>query len=142
MQENFEQIIDEYYFPGIKKRLKIIIANCKICRENKYQRRPAKVEVAPTPIPDYPGQILHMDILITNKSHFLTCIDKFSKFAITIPIASRNGVDVKIALLQVISRFKDVKLVVSDNERSFQSNLISTFLRDHCGAEQFFVTYA
>lgn len=136
MQENFQQIIDEYYVPGIKKKLTVTIENC---RENKYQRRPVKTEVASTPIPDYPGQILHMDILITNKSHFLTCIDKFSKFATTIPIASRNSLDVKTALLQIMNKFKNVKLVVSDNERSFQSNTIGTFLRDHFNAEQFFI---
>lgn len=139
LQENFEQILEEYYFPGIKKMLKSTIENCKICRENKYQRRPAKAEVAATPIPDYPGHILHIDILITNKSHFLTCVDKFSKFAMIIPIASRNSLDVKNGLLQIMTRFKDVKIVVSDNERSFQSNMIGSFLRDHFGAEQFFV---
>ena len=38
-----------------------------------------------------------------------------------------------------MSRFRKVKIVVSDNEKAFQSNLISTFLRDHFGAEQFFI---
>lgn len=139
VQENFEQIISEYYFPGIKKRLKFVVSNCKICRENKYQRRPAREMMVPTPIPEYPGHILHVDILITNKCYFLTCVDKFSKFAILVPIASRNSMDIKAALFQILNRFGNVKLIVSDNEKSFKSNLIGTFLRDHYGVEQFFV---
>lgn len=140
LQENFGQIIGEYYFPGIKKMLKSIIANCKICLENKYQRKPSNTGIAPTPIPDYPGQILHIDILITNKTNFLTCVDKFSKFAMVIPISSRNSLDIKTALLQMLNKFKNVKLVVSDNERAFQSNVIGTLLRDHFGSEQYFIS--
>lgn len=139
VQENFLQIIEDYYFPGIKKMLKSVIANCKICMENKYQRKPCNTEIAPTPIPDFPGQILHIDILITNKANFLTCLDKFSKFATVTPIASRNSLDIKTALLQVLNKFRNVKLVVSDNERAFKSSLIGTTLRDHFGAEQYFV---
>lgn len=125
LQENYEQIINEYYFPGIKKMLKMVIANCKICKD--------------TPIPEYPGHILHIDILITNKSNFLTAIDKFSKFALIVPIASRSAIDIKTALSQILNRFGNVRLIVSDNEKSFKSSLIGTFLRDYYGAEQHFV---
>lgn len=88
--------------------------------ENKYQRNPCNNVIAPTPIPEYPGNIFHIDILITNKSNFLTAIDNFSKFAVLVPIASRNAVDIKTALFQILNRFENVKLVVSDNERSFK----------------------
>lgn len=107
--------------------------------ENKYQRNPCNNVIAPTPIPEYPGNIFHIDILITNKSNFLTAIDNFSKFAVLVPIASRNAVDIKTALFQILNRFENVKLVVSDNERSFKSSLIGAFLRDYYGAEQHFV---
>lgn len=139
LQENFQQIIDEYYFPGIKKRLKYIIANCRICKENKYQRKPQKVELAETPIPCYPGEVLHIDIIITDKQHFLTCIDKFSKFAIVIPIASRSSTDIKTALFQIMNRYREVKVIISDNEKSFKSSAVSTFIRDHFKTEQFFI---
>lgn len=139
LQENFRQIINEYYFPGVKKMLKYVITNCKICKENKYQRKPPNVGIAATPIPSYPGEVLHMDILITNKLNFLTCLDKFSKFAIVLPINSRSSIDTKIGLLQVLNRFKGVKTIVSDNERAFCSNALGIFLRDHLDVQQFFV---
>lgn len=46
---------------------------------------------------------------------------------------------IKTALFQILNRFGNVKLIVSDNEKSFKSSLVETFLRDHYGAEQFFV---
>lgn len=136
--ENFQQIINEYYFPGIKKKLKYIISNCKICKENKYQRKPQKAVMTETPIPSYPGEILHVDIIITDKQHFLSCVDKFSKFAIVIPIASRSSIDVKMALFQIMNRYRKVRILVSDNEKSLKSGAIAAFLRDHFGTEQFF----
>ena len=139
LKENFRQIIEEYYFPGIKEKLKYVIVYCKICRENNYQRKPSKINIAETAIPTYPGEILHIDIIITDKQHFLSSIDKFSKFAVMIPISSRSSVDIKVGICQVMSRFRKVKIVVSDYEKAFQSNLISTFLRDHFGVEQFFI---
>ncbi len=35
LHTNFKQIISNYFFPNIKKLLKSIIWNCKICLENK-----------------------------------------------------------------------------------------------------------
>lgn len=139
LQENFKQIISEYYFPNIRKALKTIIANCKICLENKYQRKPPNPEIGKTPIPNYPGEILHIDILITDKQNFLTVIDKFSKFAVVKPIASRSTIDIKEALLQTIGLFKNTKTIVSDNERAFGSNTIKTLLRDLFNIKQYFI---
>ena len=138
-QENFHQISQEYFFPKIRSILKEIISNCKICKENKYQRKPPKPKICKTPIPQYPGEILHIDIFTTDKQHFFTTLDKFSKFAITIPINSRATTDIKSALIQVLSTFQNTKTIVSDNEKAFKSEAIKTFLRDHFGIQQFFV---
>ena len=139
LQENFLQISSEYYFPNIKKTLQTIIANCRECRENKYQRNPPKPEVGKTPIPEKPGEILHIDVFSTGKQHFLTSIDKFTKFATIIPINSRATIDIKNALLLILNRFKNTKLLISDNEKAFQSAIISSMLKNHFNIEQFFV---
>lgn len=137
--ENFRQISREYYFPDIKKLLKSTITNCKICLENKYQRKPPEPGIGKTPIPQLPGEILHMDIFITGKQLFLTCVDKFSKFAIVKPITSRSTVDIKYALLEVLLAFNNTKVIVSDNEKAFQSNAIKVLLRDRFSIDQFFI---
>lgn len=61
---------------------KIVINNCVVCNENKYDRHPAKPEIKVTPIPQFPGQIVHLEIFITNNHSVLAPIDKSSKFAV------------------------------------------------------------
>lgn len=137
--ENVKQISSQYFFPKIADLLKPIITSCKICLENKYQRKPPKPEIGKTPIPDYPGHILHIDLFYTGKQYFLTCIDKFSKFAICVPISSRATVDIIPALLQILNQFNNTKLIVSDNEGAFESAAIKTILRNNFNIDQFFV---
>lgn len=139
LKENLNQIKDQYYFPKMVELLKPIVTNCRICSENKYQRHPPKQEIGATPIPNLPGEILHFDLFYTAKQHFLTCIDKFSKFAIAYPIASRSTIDIKPGFLQILGIFKNTKLLVSDNEKAFESNTIKTLLSNQYGIKQFFV---
>lgn len=139
LKENVKQISTQYFFPKISQLLRPIVTNCKICLENKYQRKPPKQEIGSTPIPNYTGEILHIDIFFTSKQYFLTCIDKFSKFAIVHPINSRSTIDIKPALLQILSSFRNTKIIVSDNEKAFESSSLKILLRDHYGIEQFYV---
>ena len=139
LKENFQQIISEYYFPKIRTSLQTIISNCKICHENKYQRHPPRTEMGKTPIPENPGEILHLDIFSTDKLLFLTCVDKFSKFAIVQQIASRAIVDIKNAIAQILLTFPRTKIIVSDNEKSFCSNTVKNFLLNNYSITQFFI---
>lgn len=131
LRENTQQVLRDYFFPNIRKKLMQIITNCSICNEAKYQRHPPREEIGKTPIPSYTGEILHIDIYSTDKVHFITCLDKFSKFASVSEIKSRAIVDIKEPLLQILNFFKDTKIIVCDNEKSFNSQTIKTLLRDY-----------
>jgi len=58
-----------------------VVACCKVCNKAKYDRRPKRQDLGSTPIPSHVGEMLHFDVLSTDKKIFLTCIDKFSKFS-------------------------------------------------------------
>ena len=135
LKENIQQIMLDYYFPDIRRKLKHIISSCKTCQEAKYSRHPRKHLISETPIPTAIGEILHVDIYNTNKKFFLTCLDKFSKFAVVKPINSRAIVDVKPALLEVLNFFGNTKTVVCDNEKSLNSETIKTLIKNNFGAE-------
>ena len=79
--ENRMQILRKYYFPMMASKISNLIKLCTICKENKYERHPNNQEIHATPIPDYPGHTIHIDIFSTEKQLVLTAIDKFSKFA-------------------------------------------------------------
>ena len=108
-----------------------IVSTCKICARAKYDRHPKRHKISETTIPSYVGEILHIDIYSTDKTHFLTCIDKFSKFAIVQPIESRTIHDVKIPILQLINTFPAVKIIYCDNEKSINSTAITTLLHSY-----------
>lgn len=126
-QVNVQAILRDYYFPKIGKLGKETASNCRICKESKYERHPVKQQLGKTPIPSAPGVRLHIDIFSTDRKYFLTCVDKFSKFAIAIPIQSRNTLDVSAAMLQIINYFPNVRFIYSDNEGSFNSHSLQDF---------------
>jgi len=130
-QENVKQILRDYFFPKMLRLATETTLNCKTCSMAKYKRHPSKQVVAETPIPSFVGEILHIDIFSTDGTLFLTCIDKFSKFATVQAIASRAIVDVKSPLLQIINFFPIVKTIYCDNERSFNSETIKSILLNH-----------
>ena len=66
------------FFPKIKAKINGLVKQCKICIESKYDRHPIKSILRVTPLPQYPGQIVHIYVYITNKR---TEIDNFSKLA-------------------------------------------------------------
>lgn len=135
LRENINQILEDYYFPNMRKLLKHIIATCKTCQEAKYSRHPQKQQIAETPIPSSIGEILHVDIYSTNKLFFLTCLNKFSKFAVVKPIASRAIIDVKPAFLETLNLFGNTRVVVCDNEKSFNSETVRTLIKKNFGAD-------
>lgn len=112
-----------------------VATNCKICAKNKYDRHPQKQEMGTTPIPSGIGEMIHIDIFSTAGKYFLTAVDKFSKFALVQPIASRTIADVKAPILQIVNSFPEVKSVYCDNEPSFSSETIRSLLANHFGVE-------
>lgn len=130
-QENTKQILEDYFFPKMEKKAKQFAANCRTCSKAKYSRHPQKQLIAQTPIPTYCGEILHIDIFSTGSKYFLTCIDKFSKFAIVQTLRSRTIVDVKPQLLQILNMFSGTKTVYCDNEKSLNSHSIKSTIKNH-----------
>lgn len=105
-----------------------IAANCRICATSKHDRHPRKQEIGKTPIPSYAGEMLRIDVYSTAGKYFLTCIDKFSKFAVVQPIRSRAIEDIKAPLLQLLNIFPKTKAIYCDNEKSLNSETINSML--------------
>lgn len=128
--ENKTQLLTKFYFPQMHSKIKKITSLCKICKENKYDRHPNKVKIQETPIPQYPGQIIHIDVFITEKKSILTAIDKFSKLAQVKILKSRSTEDIKEPLRELLLAFGMPQMVVMDNEKSFSSASIIFMLEN------------
>jgi len=80
-----------------------------------------------TPIPSYTGEI---EIFSTDKKHFLTCVDKLSKFSLVQLVLSRTIVDVTGPLLQHENLFPKIRTIYCDNDAAFNSETISSLLKN------------
>lgn len=129
-QENRLQIIEKYYFPRMNSKIKQLVKQCTTCRQNKYDRHPNNPVLKPTPIPQYPGHTLHIDIYSTEKHLVLTALDKFTKFAQARILKSRAIEDVRKPLREILFFFGVPKSVVIDNERSLNSASIVFMMED------------
>lgn len=136
-KENRIQILEKYFFPSLSRKLKKINKLCLICKQNKYDRHPNKVPIQPTPIPKYPGEIVHIDIFSTEGKLVITAIDKFAKYAITKTINSKSIEDVRQPIRDIIFGFGIPKVIVFDNEKSFNSASILSMLQNEFGINVF-----
>ena len=69
--------------------------------------------------------------MFLEKLIFLTCIDKFSKFAQVRPIESRAAVDLVPAVKKVLTKYKLPETVVMDNEKSFMTGDLVNFFNEN-----------
>lgn len=136
-QENKIQILEKHYFPRMSRKINNILKNCTICKENKYDRHPNNQIINPTPIPNYPGHILHIDIFLTNKTLVLTAIDKFTKLAQAKIIKSRSVEDIRRPLRDLLFFFSVPEVVVIDNEKSLNSITIIAMMEDELNIRVF-----
>ena len=59
IEENKRKILRKFYFPKITQKIRDFIKVCDACNTCKYDRRPLKVQLQETPIPNHPFEILH-----------------------------------------------------------------------------------
>ena len=122
--ENKMQILEKAYFPSMFSKNKRILKLCSTCKRNKYDRHPSQPRLNATPIPNYPGQVIHIDIFSTDRKLVLTAIDKFSKYAQTKILQGKSIEDIRRPLRDILFFYGVPKTVVMDNEKSLNSATI------------------
>jgi len=123
------QILERFYLPKMASRIKTQVSSCQVCKMFKYDRHPNKPELQLTPIPTYPCEILHIDLFTLENHKFLSCIDKFSKFAKLFPIDSKSSIHLRENLIEVLHYFTAPKTLVSDNERGLLCPTVLNYLQ-------------
>lgn len=131
INETFTHLRREYYFPNLKSKITYYINNCKLCNENKYDRKPPKQNFELTETPSQPLEIIHMDIFYLDSAKFLTIIDKFSRFGQAYEIQTRNSNHIIEALAQYIAHYGQPKTIVVDSEKGFDSIRFRQFCENY-----------
>lgn len=127
IQETFNAIKNKIYYPKLMELIQIIINQCEVCQEVKYDRRPIKPKLQHTETPTDINEIIHIDTYIIMKNIFLTVIDKFSKFGSAYYLTDRNHLTLIEQLEEHFAKVGKPKKIVADNE--FHSIYIKEFLQ-------------
>lgn len=130
-KENALQMLKNFYFPKMHKIIQQFVKTCEICKTEKYERNPQKYLHVKTPIPNYPSEIIHIDIFVYDQNNlYISSIDKFSKFLKIRPIKSKSILDVQDVLIQLLFDWDVPAQIIMDNESSFVSNVIEQRIRN------------
>lgn len=129
LKENKRQILQNYFFPELERKLKIFISSCDTCKRSKYDRNPPKL-IQKSTFGDTVFDRIHIDVFFMKGQKWLTIVDSFSKFANIISIQTRTIVDMKRAITEHIRQFGRPKTIVCDQEPSFKSIDFIGFLND------------
>lgn len=124
IDENRNQILREYYFPGLTAKIREYVKTCDVCNVSKYDRKPLFVEIDQLPLAGSPYEIIHLDIFQIEKKYFLSSLDRFSKHGRMLPIDSRQTVHVAEPFWDALTSFVVPKMVVVDNEAAFKTPAI------------------
>lgn len=121
-KNNVLEISERHFWPEMRKDCKKYAVKCEICLTEKYERHPKKETLKPTPIPDGPGQSIHMDMFHLNKRLFISTSDRFSKyfFLREVPNKSNIALVVEEILTQI---FPECKEIMTDNDIIFNSHM-------------------
>ena len=130
INENYNVLIKDFYFPQMKTKLRKFINLCKTCKVAKYDRKPYQIILAETPLPKRPMDILHIDIFISKPDIFISAVDKLSRYGILVSIKSRSIPDVRKGLIKIFTTFGAPRTLVSDNEPSLKSAEIRGLLEE------------
>lgn len=120
----------KYYFPNLKNQITKITNNCETCNL-KIERNPIKLPFEKTETPPRPHIHYHLDIwILSNNNKYLTCIDKFSKFAAAERLKSKNQKDILNALEKLFSYMIQPEKITIDNDPTFKTYSIQNYFKE------------
>jgi len=119
---------EQFFWPGLKKNVAQIVAQCRTCAVAKQQRQNTGL-YTPLPVPDGPWQDISMDFMVglpkTSRKHdsVFVVVDRFSKMAHFIPCSQTLNASkvAKLFLDQVVKLHGLPKTIVSDRDVKFTS---------------------
>lgn len=127
--ETYTRLKRNYYWPKLYESIQKFINNCEICQENKYERRPFRLNDNLTETSKCPFDKIHIDVLTLEKKKYLTIIDAFSKFAQIYYIKTADAINITEALLDFFSKYKIPNEITYDSGLEFNNNLVKELLK-------------
>ena len=106
------------WWPGMSKQVEEFIQRCPICTRD---RKPQRELLMPTPLPDYPWQVIGSDLFQVKNNHYLLTADYLSHYPEVTKLTSATSAMVMSTLKRQFARFSIPEVVRSDNGPQYDS---------------------
>lgn len=127
INETFNALKFKIYFPKLLELITVVISQCDLCQEVKYDRHPIKSKFNHTETANEVNEIIQVDIFTIKKCNFLTIIDTFSKFGAVYYLPDKNHYTVIEQFEDHFAKFDKPKKILAGNE--FSGALMKNFFQ-------------
>ena len=133
--KTFERIKRLFFWPGMREDVKRHCNICHICQK-KNIKNPQKVPLKPIKVTSEPFHMVGMDLIgplnITKRRNrfILSIIDYTTKYPIAIPLPNKRTKCVASALRRAFAMLGFPRIIISDQEPSFVSEIMRTFYKE------------
>ena len=116
------------WWPGVSSDVRQYAESCRQCaRESQPRREPLII----TPLPDYPWQMIAVDLFEFEACHYLLVVDYFSRYPECVKLTHTTSAHVISILKAIWARHGIPDVVRSDNGPQFSSAEFSAFAKTY-----------
>ena len=112
------------WWPGVTSQIQQFVENCRTCAK---EARPRREPLLPTPLPDYPWQMVASDLFELKGEQYLVTVDYFSRYPEVVKLSSTTSNAVIAVLKSTFARHGIQEVLRSDNGPQYASKEFSTF---------------
>ena len=116
------------WWPGVAHHIAQMVEQCPECARLASHR---KEPIMPTPLPDYPWQVIGTDLFEWKGERYLVVVDYFSRYPESIRMTTTTSAAIIAALKSVFSRHGIPEAVRSDNGPQYASQEFAAFAKTY-----------
>ena len=116
------------WWPGISRQLTEAVSNCQVCARDAS---PRKEPLMPTPLPEYPWQVIGSDLFVLEGNNYLLVVDYFSRYPEVIKLSSAVSASVIAALKTLFARHGIPEIFCSNNGPQYSAEVFTQFMKSY-----------
>ena len=128
--KTLHKLLGNFFWPGMSQDAKNVINTCQVCaRISKPHSKTLKQPLTSLPISTVPNFRVHADLIgqlqsSSENKWILVITDSFSKYAVTVPLRSKDSKEVAQAFFNHwILKFSSPKILITDRGSEFNNKL-------------------
>ena len=121
-----QRVRSSVWWPGVTSQVKQFVENCRECAK---VARPRREPLLPTPLPDYPWQVVGSDLFELKGEHYLLTVDYFSRYPEVIKLSSTTSSNIIALLKTIFARHGIPEVLRTDNGPQYVAKEFAVFAK-------------